>query len=855
MGDNSRPAAAAARQMINKDQRIWKYIRDVNNTSVGDLNRIAVVDGSRKYTYGLMFREWERYASVFSSLGMTAGNGSRVGILGSTCAEVIFAVYGLNMVGAGVSLVPAYSALTPKRVFNTIKSEHLTDFIVTDDFAQANIINDLLVRRKELGINNVLILHVPIKGPSVNPALTAIQESKYAYLKRLYAPVYMDSLLAAYDAHPVSYAPEDSTDTSVILHTSGTTSGTGKPVAMSDKALNAAAAGFYDTDALDLPWDNLVTAVIVDLSNAYSMIDQVHVPFAMGATVAVVPGGILNPWFYKAIPEFGITFMFTISAMFERWMKMKNKKGFDFSSLRFVVLGGAAVSASDKRRFYDFMREHGAGDITLLNGYGVSELGGACCLSTPDIDDEAIGYALPGFNVRLFDDEKEVFLSQDDAPCEGVLYLNSPALATSELDGAEIMKTEECGGRKYICTNDLVRMDRDGKLTFLGRANRYFINDDGKKYESGRVETEFARQSDIESCGIVPVYIKTTHDNIPMLCIKVLDSCPDPLETVRMDFIKIFISEKTLSEDNIPCRVMIAKELPLNRNGKIDLYRISRGEVEGDVYSVECIRSGGSLRNFMMKPYEDGPADMIREVFEGITAEIKENVPFKSFNKNKSQEEDKMNAKKAFEDWNAMNKMGRQMMQNMMSQMGQKMNSVPGMPDMSKMMGCMPDMSKMMGCMPDMSKMMGCMPDMSKMMGCMPDMSGMMDNMQEMNKKFMNGMPDVQGMMQNQAQTAIPVMQQQMNQMVTCMSQMNQTALELMQKMFDQHCAMMNQFFEIAGKQAAGEMPMAAAEEEKPAEAAAKSAKAAAKEKKPAKAAAKPAKTAKEPAKAEKADE
>ena len=79
----------AARQRISKNQKAWKYIRDVNNTSVSDLNRIAVVDGSRKYTYGLMFREWERYASVFSALGMTAEKHSRTGIFGSTSAEVI----------------------------------------------------------------------------------------------------------------------------------------------------------------------------------------------------------------------------------------------------------------------------------------------------------------------------------------------------------------------------------------------------------------------------------------------------------------------------------------------------------------------------------------------------------------------------------------------------------------------------------------------------------------------------------------------------------------------------------------------------------------------------------------------
>ncbi|MCR4876852.1 MAG: hypothetical protein K5922_06750 [Clostridiales bacterium] len=83
----------------------------MNNTSLSDLNRVALEDGARSYTYGLMFREWERYASVFSALGMTGEAHSRTGLLGSICAETIFALYGLNIVGADVSVVPGYSAL------------------------------------------------------------------------------------------------------------------------------------------------------------------------------------------------------------------------------------------------------------------------------------------------------------------------------------------------------------------------------------------------------------------------------------------------------------------------------------------------------------------------------------------------------------------------------------------------------------------------------------------------------------------------------------------------------------------------------------------------------------------------
>jgi hypothetical protein len=128
----------------------------VNNTSLSDLSRIAVEDGKRKYTYGLMFREWERYASVFTALGMT---------------------------GAEVSLIPAYSAFTPGRIMQTIRSEKLTDFIITDDFAQQNLINDLLANQKELGLRNIIVLHVPVAGVTVNRALRTMQETKYAYLK------------------------------------------------------------------------------------------------------------------------------------------------------------------------------------------------------------------------------------------------------------------------------------------------------------------------------------------------------------------------------------------------------------------------------------------------------------------------------------------------------------------------------------------------------------------------------------------------------------------------------------------------------------------------------------------------
>lgn len=637
-------------------QKAWRFIRDINSASSCDLNKIAITTSVKTYTYGQMFHQWERYASVFSALHMTGADHARVGMMGAFAAEAIFAFYGLNMVGAEVSVLSSLSVFKTDRIKHTIRDEKLTDVIITDDFAQPNLIQELLEQKDNLGLRNVLILHVPAYSGTGNNMIAAAQETKYMYLKGFFAPICMDTLLAAYGDYPVSYADDASVDAAVILHTSGTTSGVGKPVVLSDQALNAVGSTFANAMFSWIPQDERVCGLSIDLSNSYGLVDQVHLPLALGGTIAIAPGGSLNPSFYKEIPALKISILFCVNAMFDFWMKMPETTKFDFSSLRCVILGGASVSAKDKRRFYDFLRAHGCGDIPLINGYGISELGGACCLSTTDLDDEAIGYALPGVSVRILDDETGKFLSVKDAPCTGVLYLNSPSAACSVLDGKEICKTEIIGKKPYVCTNDAVSLDADGKLTFLGRANRYFINDSGVKYESGRVETEFSRQSGIESCCVVPLYVKTLHDNVPMLCVSTLVKDETSVEILRKALVEIFITDKTLPTEYVPHRVLIAAELPRNANGKIDLYGIQQGQISGDRYEVKHVKRKGGITDFKLIPNKGEPDNMIKEVFDGIAADLKDNLSIKHI------VEEKDTVKNPFASLNAMSQMGSQMM-------------------------------------------------------------------------------------------------------------------------------------------------------------------------------------------------
>ena len=149
------------------------------------------------------------------------------------------------------------------------------------------------------------------------------------------------------------------------------------------------------------------------------------------------------------------------------------------------------------------------------------------------------------------------------------------------------------------------------------------------------------------------------------------------------------------------------------------------------------------------------------------------------------------NVKEAFNNFNIMNRAGRQLFMKMMGQMNPSQSckgaSFNGMPDMHSFMAGMPDMHSFMA------------------------------GMREMGQKMGGAMPNMQNHAQNAAQNMMPIMQQQMIQMMGFMAQMNQTALGMMQTMFDQNCKLMYRFMEMANgmAQAGAAAPEQA---EKPAE-------------------------------------
>ena len=611
------------------EQKAWMYMRQQTESREDGAERIALADGTRCYTYRQLFQNCEQYASVFSALRITGANKARVGLIGTGAAETIFTFYALNMTGAEVSLISSLSVLRAEKLMQVVADEHLTDLVITDELIQENTLRKLIWEKDALGLRFILLLHVPMGGAAVPAPMAFSFEQKSMIIRNQWAPLYMDFLIQIYGNTPISYAPSASSVTAAIIHTSGTTGGSGTPIVMSDKALNTmcrlvAGSALYDERLKKDP----VCALMVDLSNAYGIIIQVHMPLCFGGKVVTVPGNGLNPLFYQVIPAEKVSVLFCTGAVMEMWMKMPSSATFDFSSLQCVIMGGTSISADDKRRYLEFIRRNRGRDIPILNGYGISELGGVCTLSSADVDDESIGFLLEGMEARLYDEDNETFHAPAEGPRTGVLYLRSETMSDGFLDGQQIVQTEEIDGKSYICTNDLVRLEADGRYTYLGRANRYFLNNSGIKYRSGLVETELSRQPGIRSCGVVPVFDKPIHDNIPMLCVTADGAPADWAKTVRGALLRCFREGKNLPADNVPSLVLIAENLPRNVNGKIDLYALNRGQVTGNKYKVEVRTGPGGIEDILLHPSQEDNKDIVAEMYRSIARDMmEESVP------------------------------------------------------------------------------------------------------------------------------------------------------------------------------------------------------------------------------------
>jgi acyl-CoA synthetase (AMP-forming)/AMP-acid ligase II len=239
----------------------------------------------------------------------------------------------------------------------------------------------------------------------------------------------------------------------------------------------------------------------------------------------------------------------------------------------------------------------------------MSETGGAQLTVPEGCMDDILGYPNRKESFLVQDENDGKYYLVDDGVRTGVLYVASDSLCMNELDGEVLFEYTKIEGRDFICTNDLVRVNPDGSFSYAGRADRFFVNNDGVRFEAGAVETEISKQPGIGKCAVVPVLDKRIHDTVPALYIVPEKKGGGAAERVRRALVNAYIAGGTLDTDILPSQFILVDDIPCNANGKIDIYKITRDRLRGEAWNIIPVREAGRLTDILAEPA--GQADSI----------------------------------------------------------------------------------------------------------------------------------------------------------------------------------------------------------------------------------------------------
>ena len=586
------------------DQPAWSFIKELNSYSAERLDSVAIRDGYRTYTYRQMFKYWERYAEAFSGLNINYRYHSRVALIGPPQTETIFAFYGLNMTGASISNIYHLDLYEEKQIYSMIEREKITDLVVAELYAFPQLMKRLLRNKEVLGLRNIILLPSPMGGEFAIPALEAMRNLNKEMFRELPGGLLMEDLLEKYEARPITYGKGNSP---IILHTTGTVSGMHKPVPMTDKAINAfvvsaiKAKETYE-DFKKAP-KHLVTFLTLYLNWVYAMVDMLHTPLGLGMEIVTLPWGATNPRYAEAIEYYGINIMFTSKTILDSWLK--TMPDMDLSKVKLVFMGGAYISPEFKKEFNSYLKSCGS-TAKIINGYGLSEMGGACLLCPSDREDDAIGFLLPGFKAKILVEDENRYYDISDGPRTGVLLLNSETMSSGKLDDTVFFELERIDNEDYFNSHDLMRVNEDGSLTCIGRSNHYFVNNAGVRFDAGLIETAVTAQPGIAACGLAPEFHKILHDNVPVLYVEMREKGAGSVTVLRQALIQVFITDGKLADTNLPSQCVITENIPLNANGKVDAKKLASGTVTGIRYSVKPVKLDGKVVDILLVPAPEG---------------------------------------------------------------------------------------------------------------------------------------------------------------------------------------------------------------------------------------------------------
>ncbi|WP_327350855.1 non-ribosomal peptide synthetase [Streptomyces sp. NBC_01304] len=293
---------------------------------------------------------------------------------------------------------------------------------------------------------------------------------------------------------------------------------------------------------------------------------EVWGPLLNGGRVVIHPGGTVElDELAKTVVDHQVTVLLLTTGLFNQ---MVTEHLGAFAGVRHVLTGGDTASPAHVRRLLDAYPA-----LRFTNGYGPTEnTSYTTCWTSRDLPGEGpvpIGPPISGTRIAILD----AGLAPVPVGVVGELYASGDGLArgyaarpgaTAERFVADPYAPEP-GSRMYR-TGDLVRRLPDGSVEFIGRVDQQ-VKVRGFRVELGHVEAALKRRAGVREAVVVAQ--QDAVGNKRLLAYAVAeDAFFDDLDGFGRQVLAELRSE--LPSYMVPWALLCRRELPLNKNGKVD---------------------------------------------------------------------------------------------------------------------------------------------------------------------------------------------------------------------------------------------------------------------------------------------
>lgn len=357
---------------------------------------------------------------------------------------------------------------------------------------------------------------------------------------------------------PLPKPPVAETDPVVFIYTSGTT-GFPKGVMLSSENI------LFDIDAsLEmLEFDsNERMLTILPLFHAFGQTVCMNLILKVGATSVLLERFTPN-LALETMERHKVTIFPGVPAMYAAILHTPMEHGYDLSSLRLCVSGGAPMPETVQKAF------EAKFNVAILEGDGPTECSPVTSVNPPPHKGirkiGSIGLPIPGVEIKIFDDNDQELPTNEI----GEIVVRGKNVMLGYYKNPEA--TAEAMRSGWYHTGDMGKIDEDGYVFIVDRKKDMIIVGGINVYPT-EVENTLLQHPAVLDCAVVGKP-DAERGEVPLaVIVPKPDTHPDPREILAF-------ARQRMAVFKVPREVIFRQELPRSNTGKV-LKRLLKKELD-----------------------------------------------------------------------------------------------------------------------------------------------------------------------------------------------------------------------------------------------------------------------------------